>query len=179
MYNVKKYFVKADNALKMLVKFSAVLSSGIIFIMMFIISADVVMRYLFNRPIQGVYDIAEFSLVGVVFLSLAYIQSVRGHIFMEIATSWMPVKGQMALDIFNYILAILFFAIIFWQSGKIAWTAWVIHDHTMGLVMLPLWPAKSIVPYGSGLICLQLVSNLIQEIFLLSRPALNGPRGER
>ena len=174
MAGVRKFVVIMDAALNRLIKFSAAISSGIIFIMMFMITADVVMRYVFNSPIQGTFELSEFGLVWIVFLSIAYIQSHKGHIKIDIATSWMPMKGQMILDIFSYILGIAFFAVVFWQSGKMAWNAWVIQDHTMGLVEFPLWPAKFLVPYGAGLICLQFLSNIVQDISRIFSPAIDG-----
>jgi TRAP-type C4-dicarboxylate transport system permease small subunit len=174
MASLRKYAVKVDGALGRVVKFSAAISSGIIFIMMFMITADVIMRYFFNSPIQGTFELSEFCLVGIVFFSIAYIQSEKGHIKIDIATAWMPKKIQMILDIFSYILGIAFFAIVFWQSGKMAWNAWVIQDHTMGLVEFPLWPAKFLVPYGAGLICLKFFSNIVQDISRIFSSAIDG-----
>jgi TRAP-type C4-dicarboxylate transport system permease small subunit len=174
MASLRRYAVKVDGALNRVVKFSAAISSVIIFVMMFMITADVIMRYVFNSPIQGTFELSEFCLVWIVFLSIAYIQSHKGHIKIDIATSWMPMKGQMILDIFSYFLGIAFFAIVFWQSGKMAWNAWVIKDHTMGLVEFPLWPAKFLVPYGAGLICLQFLSNIVQDISRILSPAIDG-----
>jgi TRAP-type C4-dicarboxylate transport system permease small subunit len=132
------------------------------------------MRYVFNSPIQGTFELSEFGLVGIVFFSIAYIQSEKGHIKIDIATTWMSRNGQMALDIFSYLLGIAFFAIVFWQSGKMAWKAWIIKDYTMGLVEFPLWPAKFLVPYGAGLICLQFLSNLVQDILKMFGSTIDG-----
>ena len=179
MTSLKRFSTKIDSLLKSVVNISAAISSTTIFVMMFIITTDVILRYIFNRPVQGTYELAQFMVVGVVFLSIAYIQSVRGHIKMEIATSWLPLKGQTALDIFSHLLGIFFFIIILWQSGQLAWKAWVTQDHTMGLVAFPLWPAKSLVPLGSFLICLQLFSDVIRDIALLSNRPSEGSGDER
>lgn len=164
MAGARKFAGMMDGVLNRLVKLSVAVASLIIFVMMLMVTADVVMRYVFNSPIQGTYELAQFCLVGVVFFSIAYVQSEKGHIKIDIATQWMSPKGQTALDIFSYILGIAFFAIVFWQGGKLAWNAWVIQDHTMGLVEFPLWPAKFLVPFGAGLICLQIFSNLVHDI---------------
>ena len=161
--------------MKSVVKALAWISSGIVFVMMFFLTADVVLRYLFNRPIIGVYQLAEFMVVGVVFLSVAYVQTLKGHIKMEVATSWLPLKGQIALDIFGYLVGIAVFSVIAWHSGKIAIHAWRIKDVSMGMVQFPLWPAKSLVPFGSGLLCLELFSNVLGDLAMLLRPADNMP----
>lgn len=175
MTKLRGFFIKADSSLRSVVKALAWVSSGIVFVMMFFLTADVVLRYLFNRPIIGVYQLAEFMVVGVVFLSIAYVQTLKGHIKMEVATSWLPLKGQIALDIFGYLVGIAVFSVITWHSGKIAINAWRIKDVSMGMVQFPLWPAKFLVPFGSGLLCLGLFSDLIRDLAMLLRPSDDVP----
>ena len=40
--------------------------------MMFLIAADVVLRYFFNKPITGDYELVQFMLVIMISLGLAY-----------------------------------------------------------------------------------------------------------
>ena len=42
-----------------------------IFLIMLLINADVLLRFLFNAPIDGVTEIVEISIAGIVFLQLA------------------------------------------------------------------------------------------------------------
>ncbi len=42
-----------------------------IFALMVIINVDVLSRFLFNAPIQGVTEIVELSIVGIVFLQIS------------------------------------------------------------------------------------------------------------
>jgi TRAP-type C4-dicarboxylate transport system permease small subunit len=159
-----------ESTMSSVVKILAWISSMIVFVMMFFITADVILRYLFSRPILGTYQLAEFMVIGVVFLSITYVQTLRGHIKIEVATSWLPQKGQIALDILGYLIGIALFSVIAWQSGKIAWTAWQIKDVSMGMVKFPLWPAKALVPFGTGLLCLQLLFDLIRDLAKLLSP---------
>jgi TRAP-type C4-dicarboxylate transport system permease small subunit len=140
------------------------IAAGIILFMVFPVSIDVVLRYLFRSPIPQVYDLSEFMIVGAAYLAIAYVQAIKGHIKIEAATARLPEKWKIVLDIFGYGLGAGLFAIITWQSARLAWEAWVTQDHTMGVINLPLWPAKSIVPIGTALLCLRLISDIIWEI---------------
>lgn len=175
---MRRLAAKMAGVLMVVVKISAGLSSSIIMAMMVLITVDVILRYIFNRPIPGSYNLVQFLLVGVVFLSIAYVQSQRGHVKMDVATSWMSAKNQKAIDVFGHVLGIVLFSIIAWQGGKLAWKAWVIQDYTMGIVEFPLWPAKSLVPFGFGLLSLQLFHDLISDIVKLLDPDFDG-QGEK
>ena len=137
------------------------IAAGIIMIMMFLTTADVISRYVFNSPIIGVFEISQVLLVGVVFLGLAYVQTMKGHVKVDVVTSWLPQRAQLTLDTFGYIVGFLIMAVITWRSGVSAWTAWVTKEHTMGLIHMPFWPGKSLVPFGTSLLCLRLLSDII------------------
>ena len=167
MARLKFLCTTLDRWLKFFVNLSAGISAGIVFIMMFPISADVILRYVFNKPLHGTYQLAEFMMVGAVYMSIAYVQLHREHIKLDLATSWMHPKNQLRLDIFGQIIGIAIFTIIAWQTGKMAWKSWITDDYTMGLVEWPLWPAKAAVSYGSGLLVLQILSDTIRDIVKL------------
>lgn len=144
-------------------------AAGVVMVMMFPVTADVILRYVFRSPLHGSLELGEFMMIGVVYLSIAYIQAVKGHIRVEVGTARLPKKFQIALDILGYGFGLALFSIITWRSGHLAWEAWITGDYTMGVVRFPLWPAKSIVPIGTGLLCLRLISDIIGDFIKLFR----------
>ena len=139
------------------------IAAWLIIASMFLTSADVLGRYLFNNPITTVYEIVQIMLLGIVYLSIAYVLSLRGHPKVDIITSWLPWRAQLALDIFGYTLGLLMMAVVTWQCGLRAWHSWVVGDYTMGLVFIPLWPGKSMLPIGIGLLCIRLILIIIED----------------
>ncbi|MBI5969181.1 MAG: TRAP transporter small permease [Deltaproteobacteria bacterium] len=146
-------------------------AAGLVFIMIFPTSVDVILRYLFNAPLPEIFQLTEFMMVGVVYLAISYVQALKDHIKIEIVTSWLPKKAQEALDLFGYLVGLFIFSIIAWQSGRQAWEAWVTQDYTMGIVQFPVWPAKSILPLGVGLLCLRLILDIMIGFQRLLRAA--------
>lgn len=136
-------------------------AAGLVFVMIFPTTVDVILRYIFNSPLPEMFQLTEFMMVGVVYLAIAYVQQLKDHIKIEIATQWLPKKGQDILDLFGCLVGLLIFAIITWQTGRLAWEAWDTQDYTMGIVQFPLWPAKSILPIGVGLLCLRLLLDFL------------------
>ena len=158
-----KFLSAVDKVQRTIEKIACGIAAGIILVMVFPASLDVILRYLFHAPIPQVYDFSEFMIVGAVYLAVAYVQAIKGHEKIEAATSWLPEKGKAALDIFGYLIGVVLFAVITWQSSRLAWEAWITHDHTMGIIHIPTWPAKSMVPIGSGLLCLRLISDVFVD----------------
>ena len=157
----------------------AIVAAGIIMIMMFLTTIDIVLRYIFSSPLPGAYELQEFLLVGVVFLSLGYIQSLKGHLIVDIATSRMSPRHQTFFNILSYIICLFIFCIITWQTGVRAWIAFDEGQVREGLVRYPLWPAKLMIPIGTGLLCLRLVRDILVDIGKLRTKSYDLPRGKK
>lgn len=147
------------------------IACGIIMVMMFLTTADVAGRYLLNSPIAGAYEVTEAMLAGAVFLGIAFVQSQKAHVRVELVTSFLPGKAQLILNTFGFSVGFFIMAVITWQSGLLAWKAWVVMDHTRGVVEIPLWPGKSSVFFGAGLLCLRFIGDIISNFAHL----LTGP----
>ncbi len=147
-------------------------AAGLVFVMIFPTTVDVVLRYVFNAPLPEMFQLTEFMMIGVVYLAIAYVQQLNDHIKIEIATQWMARKGQDILDLFGNVVGLFIFGLITWQTGRQAWEAWDTQDYTMGIVQFPLWPAKSILPIGIGLFCLRLTLDILIGIFKLNHPEM-------
>jgi TRAP-type C4-dicarboxylate transport system permease small subunit len=132
-----------------------------------------------EEPLPAIFQLTEFMMVGVVYLGISYVQSMKEHIKIEMATSWLPQWGQDFLDIFGYMVGLLLFAIMMWQSGRLAWEAWVTQDYTMGIIHFPLWPAKGIIPIGCGLLCIRLLLDIFLDIQKLRRSGTQSDAAQR
>jgi len=142
-------------------------AAGLVFVMIFPTTLDVILRYIFNAPLPEMFQLTEFMMVAVVYLAIAYVQQLKDHIKIEIVTQWLPQKVQEALDLFGYLVGLVIFTIITWQTSRLAWEAWDTQDYTMGIVHFPLWPAKSILPIGIGLLCLRLLLDILTGLLKL------------
>jgi TRAP-type C4-dicarboxylate transport system permease small subunit len=149
--------------LERLEKVGASFSSAIIMAAMFMITADVLMRYVFNHPMAGAYESAELMMPGIVFLAIAYVQSRRGHINIDFFTGPLSQGTKAVLDIFGLAVGLFIFPIVTWQGGIQFWKAWVTGDHSMGIVKVPFWPGWLMFTFGSGLLSLQLLFHIVGD----------------
>jgi TRAP-type C4-dicarboxylate transport system permease small subunit len=149
----------------LIVEEGLVIVAGIfVVVMMLITMADVAMRSVFNSPLEGAYEITEFLMAGVVFLGLAYMQREKGHLAIEIFTERMPPWARSAVRIFGYLVALVLFSAIAYETSQLAYEAWDVQDYTMGAARLPLWPVKTAIAFGSILFCIRLVVDMACDL---------------
>lgn len=77
---------------------------GFLALMMFLTGTDVTLRYIFNRPIAGAYELTELMMVILVFWGLSYTQLEKGHVAIELVFSRLPKTAQAIVDIIVYCL---------------------------------------------------------------------------
>lgn len=148
-----------------------------IMVMIVLTTADVILRYVFNNPIPGTFEVEAMLIVFVVFLSLAYIQSRRAHIRVDVLISHLPPVGQLYLSIVGHFISLSIFGVIAWQGGVAAHEAWVTGDYTMGLIPYPFWPAKWALAIGVAFFCLRFVSDIVVDVGRLRIMLRKSPAG--
>lgn len=137
-----------------------VLSAVIVCLMMLLVVTQIMARAL-RTALPGIVESLELLVVAVVFLGLAYTQSVNGHIRIDVILNQLPVKWRKTLEGLLLALALGTFGIMTYVSGEAAYEAWVLGDYREGLIEYPLWPSKILIPIGVGLLSLRLLVQLI------------------
>lgn len=138
--------------------------SGIVLLsILALMSAEVVFRYALNKPILGTVEISSYLLVIFCFTGMAFTQSQKGHISLELVTQRLSPGINHLLRIVTSVLSLTIFAVITWQTSLAFWKSWEIQEVRWGALPLPVWPVKFMVAFGSLVLCFQLVINLVDE----------------
>src|SRR3989304_4130225 len=69
--------------------------------MMFLMTADVILRYIFGSPLPGAYELLQFMMSIVIPFGIAYCAHEKGHITVDVLFVFLPAKGQRILDCVN------------------------------------------------------------------------------
>jgi TRAP-type C4-dicarboxylate transport system permease small subunit len=80
------------------------LSLATLVVMMLLTTADVILRYLFDSPILGSFELTEILMVSMAGLSLAWCTLKSGHIRVDIIIGMFSKKTNRTIDIVNYII---------------------------------------------------------------------------
>ena len=152
----------------------------------FLISYDIVMRYLSKplcqsssplcEPLRAIWFTYNYSydmsyyLYAILFMmggayALSRAQHVRGDIFYK---DW-PIKVQGGVDLFLYIVA-FFPGILAMMSVGSQWAAqsWAIHERSFtSAAAPPIYPLKTVIPLAAGLMAIQGVAETIRAVTAL------------
>jgi TRAP-type C4-dicarboxylate transport system permease small subunit len=156
----------------------AIISSFCVFIIMFLISADVIGRFFFGKPVMGTYEIGQTLMVFIVFFGLAYTQMTGGNVTVETFIRNFGPKTRLALSLFAAFVGLVLFSLMTYSSWKLAWTAWANKRTIQGLLGLPLYPSKFAVSVGTATLSLYFLLDLIRKIVDFSKMQRKGNSDE-
>ncbi len=160
-----------DRIVSTIVKYVNALGISVLFLLIFVTTADVVGRYL-RHPIPGAFELVEMGLATAVFFGVAYTTLQRGHISIEWFVERLSPKKRLVIDAINSLLMAICWAFVGWQGYRYAMrTRMVISD----VLEINLTFNKMMVPLGAFLVILILVSQFLGYI----RQLRNLPKNER
>jgi len=125
--------------------------------------ADVFLRYVFNRPILGSYELTEFMMAILVFSTIGYTMAIKGHVVVDLVFSQLPQKARDILECITSFIAFILFAIVTWRNALQAGTAWERNDVTAEL-FIPVSPFILFVALGVAVLSLVLFVQFVQSL---------------
>jgi TRAP-type C4-dicarboxylate transport system permease small subunit len=136
-----------------------------------ILTYSVFSRYFLKAATDWQDETAVFCIVGAVFLSGAYVQSMRGHIGISAIASLLPPGGDRVRLLVVDLMTLAFCAFFAWKS----WTLW--HEALVdGYTTSSTWAAPLWIPYGLMSVGMTL---LVLQVALQCATQLTGRRESR
>lgn len=125
----------------------------IIFLLGFLVCADVLGRALFNSPVKGTPEMVSMSIVIICFLLAGYSVQSGGMIYTDVFSGMFGVRGLAAAQLLSAVLGILFFGLIVWGSYEPTLHAIASGEYEgEGALRVPVWPARTVVIIGAVLV---------------------------
>jgi len=135
-------------------------SCAVVGLMSLPVVLDVLSRFFLDKSIPGIIDFEELSMVVVVFLALAFVQTQKEHICIDLLVSRLPKWLQTVIDSFNYLVATLLFGLMTWQA--VVFTIKKIGTKTVGLgIPAPIF--IFVAALGTLLITLVLLTDFLRS----------------
>jgi TRAP-type C4-dicarboxylate transport system permease small subunit len=150
-------------AIERLSWFSEILAEMALMGLLSLVSHEVFVRYVLDKPTIFSVEISEYLLVFVSFMSIGWVLREDRHVRMLALVQILPKKVQLALDIVTSLLAVLFCGVLTWKGGQTAFMAYVGDYHSSSLVNFPLWIAYSFIPFGALVLGLQFMVRIGQR----------------
>jgi TRAP-type C4-dicarboxylate transport system permease small subunit len=122
-----------------------------------VLTYSVVLRYFTPEPTDWQDELSVFLLIGVSFLSAAWVHSQRGHIGIEAVASLLsPAANRVRLFVVD-MLSALFCAFFAWKSWTLLDEAWVGDYVSATSWAPPLWIPYLAMSLGMTLLTVQIV----------------------
>lgn len=121
-----------------LTRFFHVIASLAVVVMMLTVVADVLLRFVFNIPVRGAYDVVGFGLLVMVFFGMAPVVARQGEILIDIVDGMLPPAALGLLKMLASLGTLVFFVFLGWSMFGPARDAFTYGDRSLELGV-PLW----------------------------------------
>jgi C4-dicarboxylate transporter, DctQ subunit len=138
----------------------AFLGGVMILFAMAAVCLDVVMRYLFNRPMSWVLQVCEYILLYAPFLAAAWVLREDGHIKVDIVLSLMNPGFQRFVHVLSSILGFVVMAVITYYGIEVVGELYLSSQPTLGSYRFPQFAITLAVPLGSLVLAVQFLRRL-------------------
>ena len=140
-------------------------ASAILFCMMTLTFVDVVLRYVFNRPLRGGFEVTELMLLALIFAGLPLVTHAGEHVTMDLIDRWLGARARNALTrLMEAVSAALMFAL--------TWFMWIKATRIAGYGDTTDVLRIAVGPFVYFMVAMILLSGLIH----LYRAFAAGPR---
>jgi TRAP-type transport system small permease protein len=140
-------------------------ASAILFCMMTLTFVDVVLRYIFNRPLRGGFEVTELMLLVLIFAGLPLVTHAGEHVTMDLIDRWLGARARNALTrLMEAVSAALMFAL--------TWFMWIKATRVAGYGDTTDVLRIVVAPFVYFMVAMILLSGLIH----LYRALARGPR---
>ena len=136
----------------------------LVFVMMFILILSFVTRNIINIPLIWIIEMAQFVMTGYYLLGGGYSMITDDHVRMDLIYSKLKDKTKALLDSLTSVFLIFYLVVLFYgsissltytiETNQRLFTAWAPY----------VWPIKSIMTFGIGLMLLQSIAIFFKDI---------------
>ena len=158
---MRKFIKNLDFGSASACAFFAALGGAVCALMMCAIVVDVLGRYLFNSPIQGVGTVVIVFTPVVFAMGLGYAQVSGTHIRVKFFVSRFKPGQQRVINKVVLVLNILIVALVTWLVAGNALESWSLKEFETGFVRIPVYPTKILICFGFALWCLQCIVDFL------------------
>lgn len=137
-----------------------VLASASLFTMIILTSLDVGMRYLFNKPIAGVYDLVGLMGAVIASFSMPYTMLEKGHVAVDLLIRHLSRRKQLVVENVIHAVSFLLFIILGWQSMVLASQMKAAGEVTP-ILLIPFYPIVYCMGVCFFVLSLAVVVNLL------------------
>lgn len=144
-------------------------SSWLVLALTLVIAYEVVSRYLFNQPVDWVFDTSYMMFGAVLLMSGTYALAKEAHVRGDLLYGEMPPRVQAGLDLVLYLLFFVPGVVALMVAGwSFAAESWSIREaSSLTPDGPPVYPLKMVIPVAGALLLMQGVAEMLRSCVCL------------
>ncbi len=144
---------------KFITRLLLIIAATILMAMMLLTATDVVLRYIFNRPISGAFELVEYMMAVLIPFSIVYCADQRSHVAVEFILGRFSQRVQSFFDSITTFITLLFALLIAWENVLYLRETYA-SQVTSAVLLIPTYPFIAPVSIGIGAFALIMLLDL-------------------
>ena len=147
-----------------LVKYSGYLASALFIAIGFIVSYEVIMRYLFNSPTIWVNEVSRFLQIWATYLALTYSFHKKDFIRITVIYDRLNENGKKILDFISFIFILIFSSFVVYYGWLIAYDSLKVGRTSSTILDVPSFLTELAIPLCFAFLVLRVILEAIKYI---------------
>ena len=147
-----------------IVKYSGYLASALFIIIGFIVSYEVIMRYLFNSPTIWVNEVSRFLQIWATYLALTYSFHKKDFIRITVIYDRLNENGKKLLDFISFVFIIIFSSFVVYYGWLIAYDSLKVGRTSSTILDVPSFLTELAIPLCFAFLVLRVILEAIRYI---------------
>lgn len=139
------------------------LSALFMLLIVLLISAEIVLRSLFNTSTLISDEYSAYFFVGVVLSGLAFTLKEDAHIRITLLTSILGEKGRAVFDILAIITAMAITSFALYHTSIMVFESWQLGMRADSISETPIYISQMVIPLGLLIFDLQLGARILKR----------------
>ena len=145
-----------------IVKYSGYLASALFIAIGFIVSYEVITRYIFNSPTLWVNEVSRFLQIWATYLALTYSFHKKDFIRITVIYDKLNESGKKVLDFISFIFILIFSSFVVYYGWLIAYDSLKVGRTSSTILDVPSFLTEFAIPLCFAFLVLRVILEIIK-----------------
>ena len=150
-----------NTAAKAITRILLAIGASVLAMMMFLTAMDVALRYVFNRPLSGAFELVEYMMAIFIPFSIVYCADQKAHVSVDFILMRFSKRTQKVFDIATTFITMALAVLIAWEN-----IIYIVETYqskmTSPVLSVPAYPFVAPTAIGIGAFALVLAAQWLQ-----------------
>jgi len=152
-----------EGIIKKICSITDMLAGVCFFSVMALVLTNIIMRSVFKMPILGTVELVGLLTATGLGLALSNCEMQDFNTAMDVFTEKLPKKAQKIIDIFVYLISLVFFSIVVWRMFIFSGTSFA-NGRVTPTTSIPIFPFIFLLGINVFFLCVVLAYKFVRDV---------------